>query len=407
MKIKYIIISILIAATFISIIPTVLSQEYGGSIYDLRYTPKEPLIGEKLSISVAVLNPKLDNSYVMEILISKSGNIYYKQKFGLELKSNTGASFSVEYVPNDIDEFNIIAKLYDKFETELYDSKITIFNVKTDIGPFDLGINTPSVAKKLDEIPVVVSVENKGNKGTDVGIKVSMECYDRSEILNEFFIFSDANSALDKSVSLLTCNENGLHTVSSSIILFNKTIITARKQLYLNDSLIQLYFNLPELEIEAGESRDFGIEIQNPSYAEITNLKLFAENIPLSWINILPKSINRIGPQNSVIFIVNISVPDDAVTKTYPLKLTVAGDNIIGREQTSIKVLQGAAPLIKDQQIYYSSVIEILDANKYFIIGILGVVFAVIVIIKVRKRKSKSHYRMQESIRRIKDTIKS
>lgn len=362
-----------------------------GWIYTLSYAPKEPMVSESLTITVGVENNGNEAyDYKLLVLVTKDGKIKETLEYPFNLKAGRGISFSPTYIPDDIGRFEIIAKLYDKYETKLIDSKIVKFSSLIDIGPFDLSIDVPAKTVRPGQTaPTILTLENMGEKGTDVEVRVEMNCINQQDIVKTFFIFLEAKSAKDKMVTLPTCNEVGIHEISAQIILFNKSWTSSMSQILLNESYIELFFQpLSTFKIKAGESKVFDLSVKNFGNMKINNLKVLIEGIPLSWVKITPESIIETGPNQTVLFLINISVPDDIKLQKYPITIAAAADQTLQKEDSMLEITslaiqktEGGGPTF-----VFPSIISSIMSNLTTIIISIGVGISAILLFRFRDR---------------------
>jgi len=392
------------------------AQQKPAEIYSLSYEPSEPVVLESIKFSVGVKNNgQQTRDYKLEFVITKGGIVKVSDEFIFNLRPNAGTFFSPDYVPDDINEFDVIVKLYDRTSNQLIDAKTLQFNVVSDIGPFDLEVSIPSKFVKAGSIaPVLLTLANMGRKGTDVDIQISLECINQSDILKSFFIFMPANSAQNKITSIQTCAEEGQHHISASIRLFNRTWISSVAQFFLNKTYTEFVFDFPEVvEMKPGESKVFDVKIRNTGTTSIRNLKLLVGTIPQEWVKITPESITEVQPGESSIFIINITVPLDTEIQNYTFGISAAADEYLTRKESTFKVtgLSGlpSSPLYPIQpsalaELQRIHLLQILLGNVtdiLLVVLILALLFASLRIARLKERR----YSREEVLRKIRKTI--
>lgn len=392
--------------SFLLLISSSISEQKIGEIYDLTFSPSEPVALQTMTINVGVKNTgNLPANFKLKIFVIKDGQIKHQNSFEFDLQPGKTVSFSSSYVPDDIQEFEILAKLYDKYETELYDSKMLKFNVISDIGPFDLFVEPLTrIVKPGEELPISLTLINKGEKGTDVKIRVEVLCLN-STPLNEFLVFLEPKSSLEKIVSVPTCKEEGLYAVSSNLVLFNKTWVSAMNQFIINKTSFELTLKFPEkIEVQQGESKVFDVAIKNLASSMVTNLKLLIEKIPSEWYSIKPDSITKIEPNETVLFIVNLSIPKDAVAKEYPITIIVAANEVYKKDNSVLKVLSVEAEEIEKISLS-QKITNFFDIYKIAFIS--GLPVAILILVKVKERTSEKRFResREEILRKLKGAI--
>jgi len=312
-----------------------------GKISRLSYLPEKPLVSESLMITAGVENNGNEKyDYKLMIFIVKDGSIKETFEYPFTLESGRSVSFSSEYVPDGIGPFQIIAKLYDKYEITLIDSKIIDFDSISDIGPFDLSLDVLSrVVRPTQAVPIILTLINMGEKETDIEVRIEMDCRNQTDIKQSFFIFMGAKFSFDKKILLSTCDEVGIHDITATIILYNKTWISSTNQILLNNSYAEVLYNpLDTFKITAGESKVFDLSVTNSGNIKINNLKILIENIPLSWFKITPASITGIEPNQTVLFLINFSIPADANPQKYSIKIDASTDQALEKQDSALEI---------------------------------------------------------------------
>ncbi len=320
-----------------------------GQIYSMSVTPEEPIVFDQVTMAVGTINPSdQPQGYRLEIIITKDGEIKSSQPFTFTLQPGLGTFVSPVFVADDIGEYEAVAKLTDQFGTEVRDLKVQKFLVVSEIGPFDIAIDAPSdVITPGTRTPLILTLANMGEKATDVQVRVVLECNAEPDIAQEFFVFLFPGAVQDKQIATGTCRETGPHDITASVIVFNKTWITAVSQIFLNESFIELAFELPEVIIlRAGEPKIFDVKVTNEGNTPINNLRLLMPKIPPEWVSITPSAIVQTEPHQTVLFLVNITPPRDALSDDTTLGISAAADQVLRRKETRLQVisLEGAAP---------------------------------------------------------------
>src|SRR3989304_7495124 len=169
----------------------VLAQEKVAEIYSLTYEPSQPVVLEGMRFSIGVKNNEQYNrQYKLVFSVVKEGLVKASDEFIFTLRPDAGTFFTPDYHPDDINDFDVITKLYDYASGEVLDVKTVKFNVVSEIGPFDLNVEIPTnFAKANSPTPVVVTLANMGEKGTEVNVQPSLRCYNQTDMKNSFFIF--------------------------------------------------------------------------------------------------------------------------------------------------------------------------------------------------------------------------
>src|SRR3989338_941264 len=407
--ISLILIAILVSA--LSDVFTVSPQEKLAEIYTLAYEPEKPVVLESIQFTVGVKNNENQlRNYRLELIITKDGIFKDSQEFTFNLKPESSTAFSPNYIPDDINDFDLITKLYDATTSQLLDLKTLKFRVVSEIGPFDLEVNVPSKFIKANSIaPVILTLSNKGINGTDINVEIELKCVNQSNIRSSFFFFIPTTSVETKITPIQTCDEEGPHEISASIILFNKTWISSANQFFLNKTYQELLFDVPtKININAGESKIFDVQIRNTGTTTLHNLRLLVSIISNNWIKISPQAVTQLNPGEFSIFVVNITVPKDASSQEFPVGIAAAADELLTRKETTFNVAAlSALPQILNisskETIPKIVLPRILTDNAtYILIAVLILVgiFALIKTIEVQRRS-----RREEVVRKLKDLI--
>lgn len=392
--------SLALAIVLVLAVPTALAQKTDeGQVYSITISPKDPVVFDSVSISIGAKNPSNKAiQYRLELLVTKDGEIKQSVPFTFTLQPQEGTFVSPTFKPDDIGEYEVVAKLSDIFG-DLKDIQIRKFRVVSEIGPFDISIDVPSkLVLPGSRTPLILTLANMGEKATDVQVRVTMECQNERDIVQEFFIFLFPGAVQDKQIASDTCRESGAHDITASVIIFNKTWITAVNQIFLNESTIDFDFELPDLiAVKAGESTIFDLKITNNGNSVVDNIRLLIVKIPKEWQQITPASIVQMNPGQSVLFLVNITPPANTPATELELGISAASDQFLKRKETKFRIVSfgGALPQEAGGQRAGGAIsvpsIDLLSGNNIFILG--GVVAGVGgLIAALRFRRGRAHY---------------
>ncbi|MFH1105668.1 MAG: NEW3 domain-containing protein, partial [Candidatus Aenigmatarchaeota archaeon] len=182
-----------------------------------------------------------------------------------------------------------------------------------------------------------ILLENMGTKGTDVEVRISVNCDD--PMTQSMTTFVPARSLTEKLASIAVCNREGLYEVTASIMLFNKTWVSSTNQFFVNASIVQLSFEAPDnITLQAGQSLVFPVSVKNTGNDIINNMQFVVERIPLAWQKTSPSSIKGVRPDETAIFIVNITIPSDAEPSTFEIRMTAAVDETVEKKFSYLTV---------------------------------------------------------------------
>ena len=403
LKFSLIIVFFLLQLTSLALAQT---EETKGKIQSLTHSPAEPIVSEGTTISARIENPDtIDHEYNLIISVIKEGKIKYDERFNFVLKSGRAVTFSPVYTPDDIGEFEIIAKLYDKFQAEVVSTKLSSFSALSHIGPFDLDINIPSdVVRPNTKVPVVIQLLNMGDKGTDVEVKLKLSCVTTPDSVEKFIVFLKSKQSLKKITPITTCPEEGLHELSGEIILFNKTWLSSASQVFLNSSFVELSFDLPEkFQLARGESKTFDLPVTNLGNKVLHKLQLVVSVLPQNWVKITPNSVAEVKAQETAVFIVNLTIPPNAEETVYSFTISAAADETLLRKETNLKISSLASIEMETGKIFPSlpETLSAIPENVIYAIVIpLGLIIAIIVIKSIaRTRISQQRFGLLNKVR--------
>lgn len=389
-----VVLAILLIAT-----QPVLSQTEDGKLVKLSFNPDEPDALEEMNIDIEISNNgDIKNRYALRTMVSKSGKVKYDELLLFSLNPGATNSVSLGYTPDDIGEHDIIASLYNADQSVLYDKNIVKFNSVSNIGPFDLEVISVGQRVKIgEEVPVIVRAKNMGVKDVDAKILMEIECDPDPNIISSFVVLVNSSESVEKIVSMKTCDDIGLQTISSSIMLFNKSWISASTQFFVTENVARLSFGPPDsVEVYRGEKNVFDVYVENPTIGDVLNLMMVVEGIPQEWVSIDPAIIRQFEPGQSAVFLVNVDVPDDAELKSYPVMINLGADSLLNRKGSEIQVLQATdsvdttLPALTEEES--ELLLRIVVKYKYFII-IFVVVIVIVVIIKLKSREKSYVYK--------------
>ncbi len=339
-KQKIIIQSVFAVLLFVAIlIPLTLAQA-NGRIYQLAYSPAEPVVLEDIKLSIGVENPsdKLQN-YFMQVQVVKDGEPIHEQVFAFSIEKGKRIQFTPLYSPEDIGKHQVIARLYDNLKINLFSTEIITFNAVSHLGPFDITIEplTSRITPGL-RLPAKLILENMGTKGTDAEVRISVDC--EKPITQSLIMFVPGNTKVERMVSSQVCEREGQYKISADILIFNKTWVSSTSQFFVNSSFVQLQFEVPEnITLQPGQSFTFPIEVMNVGNQKISDLKFIIERIPLAWQKTTPTSLKSIEPGKTAIFLVNITVPTDAQADSYEIRMTAAAYETVEKKSSVLTIL--------------------------------------------------------------------
>jgi uncharacterized membrane protein len=337
----------LIFIAVLLLMPVALAQTNpNGRITGLTYSPTELVALSDATLTVSVQNPSSQSqSYYMQIQVTKNGNVVNEQDFTFALDSIKSISFNPTFVPQDIGELDVVVRLYDKFKINLYDTKVTKLNVVSHLGPFDIIIDPlTNVIRPSYLLPIHLTLENMGTRGTDASVQLSINC--PTPVTQSLTVFLPGGNTSERLVSMQSCRQEGLYDITASIVIFNQSWVSSSSQFAVNSSYIQLDYTVPDtITLEPEQTYSFLVEVTNSGNQKITELYFVIQQIPLSWQETSPVSVNELDPGQKALFLVNITVPSDAAIGSYPLRMDAAANEALERKFSTLNVISASATL--------------------------------------------------------------
>ena len=313
-----------------------------GSISELSYYPDKPMLSKNVSINFAVKNTgDARQTFKIKILVMKNGNIINQYDEFLSAYPGQEKGNSSDFIPEETGSYEILAKLYDKYETKMLDMVSAKMDVRSEVGPFDL-IISPLTRKviKGEEMPILLTIINKGISGADAEIRININCHNYS-ISDEFVVFASPDRQIDKILTMPVCGENGAHNIESSLKIGGRVYAISTAQFYVNETISTMDITLPnDVTLEQGETKLLDISVRNMAPYALHNIKLFSEGIPSDWLITQPDSIPEIRQNGTAIFLVTVNIPKDADARTYSAKFIASSDELSNRQASVLKVMQ-------------------------------------------------------------------
>ncbi|MFH0890308.1 MAG: NEW3 domain-containing protein [Candidatus Aenigmatarchaeota archaeon] len=343
-KQKMIMRSVFAVLLFVFILIPSASAKADGRIYQLAYSPTEPAVLEDIKISVGVENPSdKTQNYFMQVQVVKDGKPVHEQVFAFSVAKGKQTQFTLLYPPEAIGEHQVVARLYDNLKINLISTEIITFNAVSYLGPFDIIIEPLTSRLRPDlRLPAKLILENMGAKGTDVEVRISVDC--ENPITQSLTTFVPSHAKIEKLITSPVCENEGLHEISAEILIFNRTWVSSTSQFVVNSSFVQLQFEVPEnITLQPGQSFTFPIEVTNVGNQKISDLKFVIERIPLDWQKTTPTSLKGVESNETAIFLVNITVPVDAQADSYEIRMTVTAYETIEKKNSVLNVVNLAA----------------------------------------------------------------
>jgi len=395
---RFLLLSVIILSSL-----SIARAEINGAIAGFSYHPGNVAVLDNVTFIIQTKNTGTEaTEYNLQLTISNEGQILDKENFSFSLKAGQAITFSPTFSPDTIGQYQVLVELFDKYGTKKFDSRIENINVVSTIGPFDLSIDIPSnVMRPGERIPALLSISNMGEKGTDVDVELAIPCLNQSTITKEFFVFIGSHSTYGANVPMDSCNEYGTHEIEASIILFNKTWITASSRFYESNSIIDIAFDVPDaITLSPGAQNHYGIYVKNNGQIPIHNLKLIISKIPVQWASIRPEIITEVNPSETVIFIANITAPSDAAPQNFTFGFYAASDEVLKRIQSNFILL----PLKNSTSPNTQIIVTVPEIKFSYYLVVFVILLIVLTVLGIRTFATRR--RNASGLGKIKSTIK-
>lgn len=356
-----------------------------SKIYTLTTEPEIEVLTEAKVLVGVQNNGKEKNNYKLYLFITKEGKVKDSTDFSFTLKPGDGATFTSTFTPTEIGKHEILAKLYDGLEMVLYDTRTLSIDTISKVGPFDFSLDLlTKTAEPGNSVPLVLKMKNIGEKGAEVKIKVSMYCEEKT-LAEEFAIFLQPKIEKEKLLTFLTCSETGPNTIIAELFLFNATLAASSSQIFLREVLPTLKVKVPEkISLMQGQTEMLDIFIENEANISFSNLRLAVENLPIEWATVTPFTIINVKPGEEIIFILNLSIPEETKVGEYPIKIDVGGDEVFASKDSTLSIMAAAIPEEKKPKIKLE-IGKNIRLISFLILGCFIMFFAVRRVVIARK----------------------
>ena len=349
-------------------------------ISDVSYYPTNPKVFDHMNVTVEVENNLNQGQNLrLTILVLKDGLVdsSLDKTFYLDGQKKIIIPFS-HYIEK-VGSHEMVFKLYTKESNNLLDTKILNTIATSELGPFDLSIDTPDSVKPGMKIPITIKTANNRQIGSDIDLKITIKCSNQRDIVNEFVFYLDSMKEDQRVAAVNTCEkEEGLHSAYAEMIFYNRTLLSAISQFYTKESSLELFISTNQkLEVTSGSSQAFDVNIRNPNNVSLENLNLIISNIPSSWYDVNPSRISKLAPNESGIFIVNFHVPTITTSSSYPITIYAASSQLLSSVPIDLKINNLVSAIEKPSLIPTNILIIMVPIG----LGIIGVLYL------IRKRK--------------------
>jgi len=376
-------------------------KKLSGEILNANYEPVRPKILETVTVTMtAKNNGNEENGYLAEIRMIKDAELKYNDFFTFSLLPGNTLSFSPNYNPEDIGEYKIIFRLYNKDKSELYDEKILTFIAESDAGPFDLEIDLPSHIIGLDDtLPATIKIANMGIRGTDIGLNLDVYCTSGKILSKSMYIFLNGSEDVKKQFFVETCGDVGQHSLVASLTFYGKELLSSKNQFYVNTTLPEVLISSNNgIQAKPGETTDFIIELTNPNNFDLKNIKPFVYGIPSEWLFIKPISYDALKPNESIYFTVIVNIPETAGKKDYETKIGVGGDNVFSKKDAILSVTGSATKLFVSSSSFYQ-----VFSSWISVISLYAIILLFCLYFKLKRKTQRQDKR--SILKKIKDGI--
>lgn len=318
-------------------------------ISNLSIEPDQLRVSKALNTEITIENlGEEKQAYKLKLLVSHEGKVKNEKEVGFTLYPKDEIEMSLHHVPVNIGTYTLISKITDKYGTKTYAKEIKQVNVSSQIGPFDLSVEPLAGRAKIDsEIPILNTIKNMGVEGSDVKIRTTIDCEGSGDRYKEFWVFaSPSGEPIQEIISLPTCGGTGIRDISSELVYRGETWIESTAQVVLKRSLPSLELGTPsDVEVKKGETEQFEVTVLNQGKTTINHGKLRLQHIPSSWYSVEPSSILKLRSGESGLFLVEVSIPENAEARKYPVEFSLGSDETLVTEGSSLKVTETGLPI--------------------------------------------------------------
>lgn len=387
---------------FLAMAPHGFSYEYYseynnkslGEVVDISVNPAKPKVLDDTVATVVVHNLKdYSNEYTLRIFVSMGGQVIEQNDITFSLNANKNMSMTMDFLPTKIGTYSVIAKIFNKDTTALYSEKVLDVEVVSDIGPFDMQLDVLSHTLRPGYvIPLLLSMKNMGIRGTDVDVSITMDCASQGRIYKDFSVYLGGNGELQKTVSLSACSDKGYHEITAKILMLGGVVAQSTSSVFINDTQYNIYVRCPDfIEIGKGFSKNFDVYVMDDDNRLVNNLRAIISDLPQDWLSITPESVASIRPNESAIFVVNISAPPDAASAEYPFTISIGGDEVLMQRDAVLNIFEvgGATQNASEPQPVPAIDIEI-PMIEIEIAGMVATMAVIIIAIKSRNSQNRT-----------------
>ncbi len=377
---------------------------------DLSISPREPLTLEDTTVEVQI-NSSQERSYLLSLDVLYRDRTIKQQQYRFELGAGRRTGFQIPVTPTNIGNYTVAATLLDKKGQTVYASATSDFNVVSDVGPFDLFLNTPAQYIPPDiQIPIIVRAKNVGVSGVDTEINITSRCFEGKNRVKRFFVYvNSSGSAIDQG-QIASCNEPGAHTITASLSVYGEQQVSATTQYIEREGMQRPEIGVPDDITVRGEQSKNSILIRNTADTPIKNLQPYVFGVPPEWVQLTPHQITEIPPNESATFVATIT-PKAPEKRQHDILIGVSGPDAFAQKPATLNIRDieigtGPEPPGDEQPLIPPDI-------KDYLMQLLAVIAGVVVILLATgavqwlRDEWKHRNAMEERLERVKDGFRT
>ncbi|MFH0711168.1 MAG: PGF-pre-PGF domain-containing protein [Candidatus Aenigmatarchaeota archaeon] len=180
------------------------------------------------------------------------------------------------------------------------------------------------------------NIQNADIKEVKILFKIEKSWIDKNEIsLSSISLYRYANGWNELSTDIMNEDTNYIYFEAKTYGLSTFSIVGKKiggmKQVDISyTSSISAFVN---------STKRIYIQVKNNEDESLNNLKLILQGLELSWFSIIPEN-TILNPHTTQEFSIEITIPPEAPTKTYPVNLVVKSDEFEETVKININVLK-------------------------------------------------------------------
>lgn len=320
----------------------------------------------------------------LRVFVVYEGEIKERESYNFDdLERNHDFS----YVPFQIGEHLFLVEVI--VDGEVVDRFSETVMVVSDFGPFELKVKP--VGNRLDQnqkVPVKNKIQHHGNEPAEVLLRTIVDCvYERNTKTETAKM--EANDTKIIWSFLPSCDQKGLYDIRSEIVFNDRIMVESSTEIEFDDMEEVIDIIMPEtVDIDVGDYEIVPIEIINQGDELINDVHITFSELPNDYYSTNPVEISEIQPNDSKIFLVNLTVPDRFEGDyRFSSSVFIASSNNLAVNSFNLNVERTRDEFKEEESNYYWSML----VNIYeYIIFIVLVISGISLVFKTKERERKN-----------------